>query len=83
MRATLNQIVSRLPVDDTDNAKMIIANFLESVGDELANGNTVNIHGFGTFFTKDVKPGVAFKVEHGSSKSVKFRVGSTLKAKVN
>ena len=83
MRTNINSIVAKLPVDNQAQTRSTITAFLNAVGDELADGKTVSLHGFGTFSTKHNSGGVAFNKPYGPSKTVKFKVGDSLKAKVN
>ena len=83
MRKNIKDIVASMPVDNKAQTNSVITAFLSAVGEELAVGNVVSLHGFGTFSPKSNPGGVAFEKPYGPSKTVRFKVGDSLKAKVN
>ena len=70
------------------DAKIIIDTFLEQTASHLAQGDTVQLTGFGSFEVRDrkartgVKPGTSEKIEIPASKYPAFKPGKGLKDRV-
>ena len=77
---------AQLPKKDVD---AVIKSFTNVVTSTLANKDSVQLTGFGTFETSEREartgrnPATGEEIQIAASTSVKFKVGSTLKAKVN
>ena len=75
-----------LPKKDVD---AVIKSFTSIVTSALSNKEIVQLTGFGTFETSEREartgrnPATGEEIQIAASTSVKFKVGSTLKAKVN
>lgn len=74
---------------DKATVSTVVNNFLNTIEDSLASGDTVRLVGFGTFQTTDrkerigVNPSTGEKITIPASKKPSFRAGKTLKAAVN
>lgn len=72
-----------------NSAKLAVDAFIEAVGDELKNGGSVQLIGFGTFDVqeraarKGRNPLTGEEIEIKASKSPRFKAGKALKDKVN
>ncbi|HIV16707.1 MAG TPA: HU family DNA-binding protein [Candidatus Alectryocaccobium stercorigallinarum] len=72
-----------------NSAKLAVDAFIEAVGDELKNGGSVQLIGFGTFDVqeraarKGRNPLTGAEIEIKASKSPRFKAGKALKDKVN
>ena len=71
------------------NAKLAVDAFIDTVIDELKNGGSVQLTGFGTFDVleraarKGRNPLTGEEIEIKASKSPRFKAGKALKDKVN
>jgi DNA-binding protein HU-beta len=72
-----------------DGAEKAVNAVLEAIGDELKNGGSVQLIGFGTFDVqeraarKGRNPLTGKEIEIKASKSPRFKAGKALKDKVN
>jgi len=84
-----NQINSQFSGVDAQLVKDIVTRTFELVGESLANGESVQIFGFGTFEVRErserqgVNPRTGEKITISASKNVGFKAGKALKDKVN
>lgn len=72
-----------------NSAKLAVDAFIEAIGDELKNGGSVQLIGFGTFDVqeraarKGRNPLTGEEIEIKASKTPRFKAGKALKDKVN
>ena len=72
-----------------NSAKLAVDAFIEAIGDELKNGGSVQLIGFGTFDVqeraarKGRNPLTGEEMTFKASKSPRFKAGKALKDKVN
>jgi len=84
----INAIKDREDLSAKD-AKRICDTFFSSIKDTLANGERVEIRGFGSFMVKDYKPYVGRNPKTGAQIRIPakklpfFKVGKELKEKVD
>ena len=80
------EIACKAGMTKSDSAKFIDA-FIEVVGETVAEGDSVDLKGFGSFFLKkrEARKGMAFgkEIDMPASKTVGFKAGKTLKDAVN
>ena len=88
-KADLNKAVVAGTYISAKDAKNIIDAFLEQTATHLAQGDTVQLTGFGSFEVRDrkartgVKPGTSEKIEIPASKYPAFKPGKGLKDRTN
>ena len=88
-KADLTKNVSESSGVSAKDAKSIIDAFLEQTARHLAQGDTVQLTGFGSFEVRDrkartgVKPGTSEKIEIPASKYPAFKPGKGLKDRTN
>ena len=76
------QVAKRTGITE-DEARRILLNEQEVVGDMLADGHTVTLIGFGTYYTRVIPAGTAFGRPYESRAHADFRAGSGLREAVN
>ena len=88
-KADLTKTVANGTSVSAKDAKTVIDAFLEQTATHLAQGNTVQLTGFGSFEVRDrkartgVKPGTSEKIEIPASKYPAFKPGKGLKDRTN
>ena len=84
----IDQVAQRAELSKKDAGAAVNA-LLDSVQSALANGDSVQITGFGTFEVRQraardgVKPGTSEKIKIPASKAPAFKAGKSLKDAVN
>lgn len=84
-KADLTTTVANKTETSAKDAKAIIDTFLEQTASHLAQGDKVQLTGFGTFEVRErsarpgVNPGTSEKIQIPASKVPAFKAGKTLK----
>ncbi len=88
-KAELIEAISKDTSLSKKDVDAVIKSFISTVSDTLQKKESVQLTGFGTFETAEREarigrnPATGEEIQIAASTGVKFKVGSTLKAKVN
>ena len=85
----MNEVANKFPEISREKVFKICNVFHEMIIDQVAEGHTVNLRGFGKFYTTETKSHPGMNMQTGSKMivpnriTVKFQPSSNFKLKVN